>query len=727
MQINNDQIFNLIKNQKFNEIFNIIKEKKIINLDIRDSNYNYFLQYIINYNQIEILELILELAQKNSLNIRLDILDTDGRSILYNCIKFNYLEIINLLLKYNTTTIGIPIFDIKDRLGLTALHYSVIFNNMEIFKLLLEYNADPYIISNDGSNVFIVSLIYERTPMISYLISSNYNLHFKTSSGESLLQVAINYNNNDIINKLLKTNINYNNINSDFGIAAIHQSIILDKFDVFKKLLEKNINYNIADFYGNTPLHYILVDKRIDYLNFFITYPNIKFNISNINGDIPLHILLDSDIELTSLEMPIINKIILESDLNLQNNNGVTCLMKIVNKNLIELLRDLLIIKPLNFFIEDNNFINIKMTNQILNILVESYYNQIKINKDELLVDWEKWCSSDNYEKLKTIIKTTNKHNSEIICKKKIKEIIIKEKRSIPRISNIEIKFDNGIFVNNCFYTGTPIDILFGLILLNNDFKNIGLNVVLDYPLTINTNLENYYQKISLDYPYKLDFSNVEIIWSYQKIFYPSYFDEEINKIMNDSNYIIIPLGIETSVGAHANILFWNVKNKTLERFDPNGSNYPLGLNYNPELLDSLLETKFKGFDLNIQYYPPNKFLPPIGFQILEGLETPECKKIGDPNGFCGVWCIWWIYQRLLNINNPKLSITNIANELINYIKFDNQSFKNIIRNFSKKITIIRDTYLKKFNLDINDWVVGKYNQEILNKLEKDIFKILNI
>jgi hypothetical protein len=37
----------------------------------------------------------------------------------------------------------------------------------------------------------------------------------------------------------------------------------------------------------------------------------------------------------------------------------------------------------------------------------------------------------------------------------------------------------------------------------------------------------------------------------------------------------------------------------------------------------------------------------------------------------------------------------------------------------------LRDTYLKKYNLDINDWVVGNYSKDDLDKLEKDIFKSL--
>ena len=66
-----------------------------------------------------------------------------------------------------------------------------------------------------------------------------------------------------------------------------------------------------------------------------------------------------------------------------------------------------------------------------------------------------------------------------------------------------------------------------------------------------------------------------------------------------------------------------------------------------------------------------------------------------------------------------------MAVSLINQIKLENISFKSIIRNFSKKITEIRDSFLKKYLIDINDWILGNYNSEILNNLEKDIFKVI--
>ena len=708
-----EEIFNLIKKNNFDEIYKLIKNNKITDLNIRDQNYNYFIQYIINYNQVRILELILVLQTENTINIRLDILDTDGRSILYNCIKYNYYELIDLLIKCNQKSIGISIIEIKDKLGYNALHYSVIFNNFDAFKLLLENNASPYVLSNDKSNIFIVCLMYKRDEMLKHLLTKKYNINFFSNNGETLIQIATNYNNNNIINLLLETKINLNNKTSDYGLTILHQSVILDNFNLFKKLLDKNIDINLPDFYGNTALHYIVTDKRINYLELFIKNDNIKFNISNINGETPLHILLNYD----DISDDILTRFIVDSDINLQNNNGDTCLMIIIKKKLYMKFKKILVIKPLNFFIENNKNDTMKLTDELLDLLVDSYYNQIRINKDELLIDWEKWCSVGLFEKLKTLV---NKKNSEEICKYKIKDVIQKEKRTLPKLSNIELFFDNGIFTNSCYYTGAPIDILFGLLLLSRDFKDLG--IVIDYPLTENTELENYYQKIGLDYPYKLDFSNIEIIWSYQKIIYPSFFNDEIGKLIKIKKYIVVPIGIESSNGSHANILFWDINKKTIERFEPNGSNYPIGLNYNPELLDELLKNKFRSFDPDIKFYHPYNFLPPISFQILESLETIKCKRIGDPNGFCAVWCIWWVYQRMLNI---KINIKDIATELIKSIKFDNQSFKHIIRNFSKKITDIRDAQLKNFNLDINDWIVGNYTVEILNDMEKNIYKNL--
>ena len=71
-QQNNTMIFDLIKKQDFIAIEKLITTKKMTDFDIRDNNYNYFIQYLITYNQFKILQLILN---KEDTTIRLDIMD----------------------------------------------------------------------------------------------------------------------------------------------------------------------------------------------------------------------------------------------------------------------------------------------------------------------------------------------------------------------------------------------------------------------------------------------------------------------------------------------------------------------------------------------------------------------------------------------------------------------------------------------------------------------------
>ena len=714
------QLLELIKsNSNIDKAIKIILSGKIQNLNIQDENNKYLIQYIILYNQYKLLDTIIKYNEKNinkSITINLNIVDSDGRTILYNCINYGYNELLKILLDYDKTNIGISLIDYTDRLGYSPLHYSVIFGNMNAFKQLLDYKSDPYIISKDNSNVFMICLEYGRTEFLLELINRKYNLNFLTKKNETLLQLCINFSNNKFIDILLEKNINLLNTINKFNLTALNQTIIIDNFEIFSKLIKiENNGINIPDYQGNTPLHHILIDNKLNYFNLIIKRTDLEWNISNINGSIPLDILLDSNL----LEQVKINDIILKSDLNIQNNSGETCFMKMIRMNLIDKFRDVLEKKPLNFFIPNNDAI---LDKEMVELLAKSYYNQIKLNSD-IGDDWEKWCAKDLIDKLKPIAKTLkiNSTSSQDICISKITEVIKKEKRSLPKSGIYDFVLDDGIFTQNCSYTGMPIDILFGLLLMVQSFDFIDL--LIDYPMSINEELEPYYSKLNLDNPYKMDFANIEILWIYQKIFFPTYFDNKIKSLLNKKSYVIIPLGIETSVGAHANILWWDVANNIIERFEPNGSNPPVGLNYNPELLDTILESKFKSYIPELKYYRPKEYLPVIGFQQLENLETYKCKKLGDPNGFCGVWCIWWVYQKALNID---IKISKFADEIIRKIKLDNKSFKWLIRNFSKKITNIRDDFLEKNSLDINDWIVANYSQEMLDEFEKNIYIKLN-
>jgi hypothetical protein len=76
-------------------------------------------------------------------------------------------------------------------------------------------------------------------------------------------------------------------------------------------------------------------------------------------------------------------------------------------------------------------------------------------------------------------------------------------------------------------------------------------------------------------------------------------------------------------------------------------------------------------------------------------------------------------------MKNLQIESKELAEKLIKEIKFKNINFKTLIRNFSKNITDIRDTFLKKYDIDINDFISDNYDKNILNNLEKDIIKYI--
>ena len=702
MKKNKLSIIDLIKNKNIKDLENTIKKNKNNDLNIKDENNNYFIYYVLLYNNENILDLILDR------NVKLDFLDSDKRSILYIPIKFLYTSVLKKLLEKDRKIIGINIIDIKDNLGLTALHYSILYNNFEAFKILLEYNANILIINNQNLNAFHIAIQYKKKKFLIYLLNLINEIDFYTDYKDNLLHFCLRNDEFDFIPLILKKKININSKEETNGLTALHMAIIKNLLSIVGMLINFGSDINIQDFYGNSSLHYAISEKNDEIIDLIFKY-NPNFNLTNIDGNTALHIYLENN----NINKNILKIFIKNTNLNIQNNKGITCLKQLLNLDLFLEYQDELQTKELNFFID--NIEHYLTNHDILNTVVNSYYNNI-INKEELSEEWEKWCSNSLIDKLKTL--NMNKSEPKDICKEKIRKVIKEEKRTLPKLKDLNLVLDNGIFVNYCFYTGIPLDILFGLLYLYKTFNKNKFSLILDYPLTINNKLEEHYKKIGLDYPFKLEFSNCEILWSYQKIFYPTYFEYEFDKKMKDKsiNYITIPIGIELTIGSHANILFIDKINKTIERFEPNGANYPIGLNYNPSFLDEILENKFS--DYNLKFIKPQDFLPNISFQILENLEESKCKKLGDPNGFCGVWCTWWVFHRL---KNPLIPNNELANLLIQTIKMKNLSFRNLIRNFSYYIVELIFVNLKKYNIDINDWIVNNVSLETINQLEKNI------
>jgi len=751
-------LFDFIIKKNFDTLKKYIEDNIDIDLDIIDEHNNYFIHYLVNYNLIEIITYIL----KNR-TIRLDIIDTDGRNILYIPIKYNYIELLNILVEFDKKSIGINIIDIRDNNGYSGLHYAIIFNNFKAVKILYQMNADINIIDNMKNNIYMIALQYKRDQSLFYLLENefkktlNVNMYLNNNN-ESILQSVIIYDDTNVLDFLIKhknfIEMIVNNRESEYGLTALHQCVVLNKNSYAMKLLEYGGDINMSDYIGNTAIHYSIIEKNFIFIQNVI---DMKYNIlptynsTNLNGDTPLHLLLeipDINVEITHKNkfqydyLTILEVFVENTNMNIMNNMGITPLHMLVSKNLWTLDSIMKILTNgkthMNLFISNRDNMTVidmvpnNMKDQFIDMAVDSYYMILKHikNKDNFNINWEKACANDDLENIIILYKQKTKKqmkDNTIVsyCKEYIREMITNMKRSVPQYEEIKLNIDSGIFKEGCFYTGSTIDILFGMIYLYKEYPN--LDLVLEYPLTENKELESYYSKLGINYNYKLDFSNIEIIWSFQRLIFLTNFDSIfINKIdeciKEGKQFIVIPLGIEVATGSHANILIIDVVKETIERFEPNGKNSPRGFNYNSVLLDNILTSKFSHLLSKYTYIRPCQYLPDIGFQLLETLEDEKCKKIGDPNGFCAVWCVWWAEQRL---RNSDILPIKLVDELINQIKLGKISFKNLIRNYSIKIIQIRDDFLKKYNLTINDWIVNNYTVNDIEMIEKDVINFL--
>ena len=268
-------------------------------------------------------------------------------------------------------------------------------------------------------------------------------------------------------------------------------------------------------------------------------------------------------------------------------------------------------------------------------------------------------------------------------------------------------------------FTGSTIDILFGIIYLKQSFKKVLTSATKNF--NINHALEKYYIENKNKTVRKEDFINFEIIWDGIKLNFPTDIDSILTTFYKNNIYsfLVIPLGIELENGAHSNILILDKERNVIERFEPNGSGFPFNFNYNPKLLDNELFLFFKKYNSSLKYESPADYLPKIGFQILESLD--KNKKIGDPGGFCAVWCIWYSYMRIkYNTLDSKILVL----KLIYKIKEQNIEFKTLIRQFAKNIIDLRDKVLNKNNVDINDWINSTYDKDKFQNIIESI-KIL--
>ena len=129
---------------------------------------------------------------------------------------------------------------------------------------------------------------------------------------------------------------------------------------------------------------------------------------------------------------------------------------------------------------------------------------------------------------------------------------------------------------------------------------------------------------------------------------------------------------------SHANIIIIDIKEKTIELFEPHGKTSDCST------LDSFkgayfiknkwIKKIFSNYLPDYKYFSPNDYLPKYGLQ----------QKIDEYTGFCIPWSILYVHYRILNPNIPVKKIVKRINNitlkfLLRYTSYIEEVIKNKI------------------------------------------------
>lgn len=733
-------LFELVKNNDYDKFYEIVKniDPMTVDLNSKDMAGNYLINYTILNNNVKATEILI----KN--DVKIDIIDMDNRTLLYIPIKFGYNKILEMLVNSNIDNIGISLFEFADSNGNIPLNYCIQYNNVYALKLILDQTENYNIFNNEGYSPIHLAIINGNIEMCKIIFDklTAFDIDIKAQiTGETPIHIAVSNNNIEITELLMNYNPNINLQDYDNHYTPLHFSVLNNNLKIAKILLNNNADPNIQNIIGDVSLHLAIENDYMSILDLLLnnseTKNIINVNIPNLNNDLPLHLIFSKDVKIYEEYMEYFIK---NSNLNYQNNNGVSIMHYLSITGEWEKYINILKIKKLDIFIKNKKNrspVNLVTDNldKYINMVASSYIYILRKKDNIWTTKWENMCKNhvvfnsmtEEQKKIFDNLDIENCNNNDAcicIVTDKIKKMIdndsnICNNTSFPNKKDMTCFIINHDYdINFCSFTGVVIDVLIGMIYLYKKYSEIC--VTIDKNIHENPELAKFYRKINVST--SMQFLNFEIVWAYDNLFFATNFDDKFKKCLeSNKRFMIFPLGISIKLGNHANYLIYDHELKEIERFETYGNMPPLNFNYNHDKLDNLLEEKFKSLDPNIKYVRPIEFLPKISFQFFESAES-EFKNIGDPGGFCAAWSIWYADQRISykNINRKKL-----IKLMLNTIRTSNISFKNLIRNYSKNITDIRDKILSSANVTINDLINDQQTPEQINKITAEIYKYI--
>lgn len=589
------------------------------------------------------------------------------KPIFYENYLFHYLIILDKLdiLKLKR----FPVYKLNEE-GLDAFMLAAKYDNMTILKYLLKEYSE-YAQNHNQENLNFINYLPNPEKIITLMkdfesIDWIYLFKFKNKSNMTFYSYFISILNFTDITWFLK-NVSFKKFYTLNSILLNEKLTDSQKISIFDKFSDKDINDKDDE---NNGLLVSLIDLE--------DYKMAKY-------------LINRNLDLEYIIKPISDFITpfyyLYTKLNLMNSPNLKKIMDLLESkiklNLTFYSKEGIDYVGLVLYVISSNKLN-KMEDYILKNSPDSSYNRVYPDKSSnlFLITKKPFDIYHKYlDKRKLDLTIINMDEVD----EKWKSYLNKADVYKP---DLNINLEQNKYQHSTKFTATDVDLMLYFIYLDQQYKNL-------YIPTLKNDRPNMTWHINYD-----DTTNILDI------------DPNLNLLINNSkdDYAIVFLGLTLNNQElkHANLLFYDLKNSTVERFEPYGDS---GIS---DKLDEYLEEELT-WNTGLTYLRPKDFLTKPGYQLISN-EGTENLKAGDFGGFCLAWCIWYVEHRMKNIKIlPKLLNQKTIEKMLHL----DISFTEYIRNYSDKLFNI------KFKIAKNKIKIDEKNISNLYLSKDDEYKII--
>jgi len=335
------------------------------------------------------------------------------------------------------------------------------------------------------------------------------------------------------------------------------------------------------------------------------------------------------------------------------------------------------------------NKVNIDKENSLFYIIDKPFneYNKYVKNR-ELDINLKNRKEQTIFDILK---KNINNENY-----KKWEKLLSKSKVYKQPEDNIDLEINK--YQHYTVFSATMLDIIIYFIHLDKKYKNLYIPKILDFNAT------------RKDFPFVITYDeNLSILDIHPKL------NALINNVRRDESHdfalLFLSLYLDNDL-KHANVLLYDFKNLTVERFEPYGDD---GID---NVLDDLLEEELT-WNTGLKYLRPKDFLTKPSYQSVSF--DHQNLKSGDFGGFCLGWCIWYVEHRLRNSTvDPKLLNQKTLEKMLRL----DDTLSEFIRNYSNKLFDVKLKIVKK--ICPNNECIPEKNISNLYFNSEDENKIIN-